>query len=87
MRSRDKPGGCPVYWPGGVRHRGGASLFCGFCMERGKAGSDKGVGWLSLTAVVGGRREGECLVTEIAGRGVPMRDSLADRLVVVVMLP
>jgi hypothetical protein len=33
-----------------------------------------------------GRREGECLVTEIAGHGVPMRDSLADRLVVVVML-
>jgi hypothetical protein len=40
MRSRDKPGGSPVYWPGGVRHKGGASLFCGFCAERGKAGSD-----------------------------------------------
>ena len=42
MRSRDKPGGNPVYWPGGVRHKGGAILFCGFCMERGKAGSDNG---------------------------------------------
>jgi hypothetical protein len=86
MRSRDKPGGRPVYWPGGVGHRGGASLFCGFCMERGKAGSDNGACWLSLTAMGGGRREGERPATEIAGRGVPMRDSLADRLVVVVML-
>jgi hypothetical protein len=33
-----------------------------------------------------GRREGECLATEIAGHGVPMRDSPADRLVLVVML-
>jgi hypothetical protein len=86
MRSRDEPGGCPVYWPGGVRHIGGASLFCGFCMERRKAGSDNGACWLSLTAAGGGRREGECLATEIAGHGVPMRDSLADRLVVVVIL-
>jgi hypothetical protein len=78
--------GVPFYWPGGVRHRGGASLFCGFCMERRKAGSDNGACWLSLTAIGGGRREGECLVTEIAGHGVPMRDSLADRLVVAVML-
>ena len=87
MRSRDEPGGCPVYWPGGVRHIGGASLFCGFCMERRKAGSDNG----ALLAVTrkwraAGWREGERLATEIAGRGVPMRDSLADRLVVVVML-
>ena len=86
MRSRDKPGGCPAYWPGGVRHRGGASLFCGFCMERRKAGPDTGTCWLSLTAISGGWREGEHRATEIAGCGVPMRDSLADRLVVVVML-
>jgi len=26
----------PAYWPGGVRHGGGASLICGFCMEPGK---------------------------------------------------
>jgi hypothetical protein len=77
MRSRDKPGGYPVYWPGGVRHEGGASLFCGFCTERGKAGSDNDAfGW----------REGERPVTEIAGRGVPARDLLADRLVVVLRL-
>jgi hypothetical protein len=53
MRSRDKPGGRPVYWPGGVRHRGGAILFCGFCTERGKAGSDNGACWLPL--ISGGR--------------------------------
>jgi hypothetical protein len=86
MGLRDKPGGNPVYWPGGVRHRGGASLFCGFCMERGKAGSDNVARWLPLRAAGGGRREGECLATEIAGHGVPMRDSPADRLVVAVML-
>src|SRR5215472_12590847 len=33
----DEPGGCPVYWPGGARRRGGASLVCGSCTERGKA--------------------------------------------------
>jgi hypothetical protein len=86
MRSRDKPGGYPVYWPGGVRHRGGASLFCGFCMERGKAGSDTGACWLSLNAAGGGWREGERLATEIAGRGVLMRNPLADRPVVVLRL-
>ena len=53
MRSRDEPGGCPVYWPGGVRHRGGASLFCGFCMERRKAGSDNGACWPLLLAAGG----------------------------------
>src|SRR6266567_1350877 len=37
---RDESGGCPVYWPGGVRCEGGASLICGFCMELGKAGVD-----------------------------------------------
>ena len=25
-RSRDEPGGKPAYWPGGVRHGGGASM-------------------------------------------------------------
>lgn len=58
MRSRDKPGGRPVYWPGGVRHKGGASLFCGFCTERGKAGSDNGAWRLSLARrLAGGERE------------------------------
>jgi hypothetical protein len=86
MRSRDKPGGSPVYWPGGVRHRGGASLFCGFCTERGKAGSDTGICRLPCFSGGGGWREGERLATEIAGRGVLMRNPLADRLVVVLRL-
>jgi len=87
MRSRDKPGGRPVYWPGGVRHEGGASLFCGFCMERGKAGSDTGICRRRFFLIGGGwLREGECLATEIAGCGVPMRNPLADRLVVAMML-
>ncbi|MFH9354925.1 hypothetical protein [Kitasatospora sp. NPDC017646] len=30
----------PVYWPGGVRHGGGASLICWSCTERGKARFD-----------------------------------------------
>jgi hypothetical protein len=34
----------------------------------------------------GGWLEGECLATEIAGRGVPMRNPLADRPVVVLRL-
>jgi hypothetical protein len=37
MRPRDESGGCPIYWPGGVRHAGGVSLVCGFYVERGKA--------------------------------------------------
>lgn len=51
MRSWDESGGCPVYWPGGVRHRGGVSLFCGSCMELGKAGSD------TSASLRGGERE------------------------------
>ena len=38
--SREKSGGYPVYWPGGVRREGGASLVCCSCTERGKAGAD-----------------------------------------------
>ena len=32
---RDEPGGDPFTGQGGVRHGGGASPVCGFCMERG----------------------------------------------------
>ena len=56
-RARDGVWRVPMYWPGGVRHRGGASLFCGFCMERRKAGSDNGACWPLL--VSGGRLGGE----------------------------
>ncbi len=37
---RDKFGGCPVYWPFGVRHGGDVSLICGCRMERVKACPD-----------------------------------------------
>jgi hypothetical protein len=53
--SREESGGCPVYWPGGVRCEGGASLICGFCMELGKAGADNATSCLKM--VRGGKRE------------------------------
>src|SRR5215470_10523938 len=34
---RDGSGGCPLYWPGGVRREGGVSLICGYYTKRGKA--------------------------------------------------
>jgi hypothetical protein len=47
----DEPDGCPVYWSGGVRRGGDASLVCGFRMELGKACPD------TATTNVGGERE------------------------------
>ena len=38
--ARDESGGCPLYWPGGVRHVGDVSPVCCFCTERGKARLD-----------------------------------------------
>lgn len=38
---RDKFGGCPVYWPFGVRHGGDVSLICGCRMEREKVYPDR----------------------------------------------
>jgi len=40
-RFRDEPGGCPLYWPGGVRREDGASLICGCYRERGKASDER----------------------------------------------
>jgi len=37
---RDEPGGCPGYWPGGARRRGGVILVCGSGMEREKASGE-----------------------------------------------
>jgi len=49
MQSRDESGGCPSYWPGGVRRAGGVSPVCGCCAERGKARVETdlrpGAGW------------------------------------------
>jgi hypothetical protein len=58
MRSRDESGGCPIYWPGGVRHAGGVSLVCCFYAERGKAYVD------TVRAVSGREREGACRAAE-----------------------
>jgi hypothetical protein len=75
---RDEPGGGPVYWPGGVRHGGGASPVCGFCMERGKADADtaavapEGTGGKRERAV---RRKPEALSTVAASAGGPARSS------------
>ena len=47
-RTRDRVWRVPMYWPGGVRHRGGVNVVCGFRRERGKAGVDSvpaEVGW------------------------------------------
>jgi hypothetical protein len=56
--ARDESGGCPWFWPGGVRHIGDVSPVCGFCMERGKACPDTAV------RVCGGWREGACRAAE-----------------------
>src|SRR3954452_3865301 len=45
----------PAYWPGGVRREGGASLVCGFYMERGKVRVDAAAWKPSMRT---GRREG-----------------------------
>ena len=41
--ARDESGGCPLFWPGGVRHVGDVSPVCCFCTERGKARLDTAV--------------------------------------------
>jgi hypothetical protein len=72
----------PEYWPGGVRHVGGASLVCGSCTERGKAGADTArpdrclVGWVRGSASTADTGDVEYR------RGTV----LADRLVVVLKL-
>ena len=42
-----------MYWPGGVRHRGGVNPVCGSRGERGKAGED-------MVPVLVGRDDREC---------------------------
>src|SRR6266511_1996656 len=36
-----------MYWPDGVRHRGGVNPVCGSCRERWKAGADMAWRWLA----------------------------------------
>jgi len=72
----------PVYWPDGVRCEGGASLVCGYYMERGKACVDTAVRYLGRWRVARGSasssRNCEALSTDA--------DTLADRLVVVLKI-
>jgi len=67
----------PIYWPGGVRHRGGVTLACGFRRERGKASADM------VPVVNSAGREGVLRAAETVRSRVPLPRSLADRLVVV----
>jgi hypothetical protein len=54
--SRDEPGGCPDYWPGGARREGGVILVCGSGTEREKASVEIGRPGLRVSST-GGERE------------------------------
>jgi len=67
----------PMYWPGGVRHRGGVNLICGSCRERWKADADNALAWLAGargSALCGRNRVG--LSTVAAPAGGPSRSSV-----------
>src|SRR5918997_5619751 len=76
------PGGAwwePASWSGGVRYVGGASLICGFCMERGKVSTDTGVSASLWGGVPRGRavsgRNREPLSTDAVLAGGPAHSS------------
>jgi hypothetical protein len=48
----------PVYWPGGVRRRGGVNLVCGSGTEREKASVDTAAGVVGLIGRERERAEG-----------------------------
>jgi hypothetical protein len=75
-RARDGVWRVPMYWPGGVRHRGGVNLICGSRRERWKADADVVSVWLAgaIGSPPSGRnREG--LRTVAAPAGGPSRSS------------
>jgi hypothetical protein len=75
-RTRDGVWRVPMYWPGGVRHRGGVNLICGSRRERWKVDADMVSVWLAGaigSAPSGGNREG--LSTVAAFAGGPSRSS------------
>ena len=75
-RTRDGVWRVPMYWPGGVRHRGGVNLICGSRRERWKADADIVPVWLAgaIGSPPSGRnREG--LSTVAAPAGGPSRSS------------
>jgi hypothetical protein len=69
-RARDGVWRVPMYWPGGVRHRGGVNLICGSRRERWKAGADMVSVWLAGaigSSPSGRNREGLSTVAALAG--------------------
>lgn len=65
-----------MYWPGGVRRKGGVNVVCGFRRERGKAGADTvlaGV-WLGREGASDRQKPGG-LSTVVAPAGGPSRSS------------
>ena len=74
--ARDESGGCPLFWPGGVRHVGDVSPVCCSCAERGKARPDTAVRVRRMAR--GSCRAAETVkaVSTVAGRaGGPARSS------------
>ena len=75
-RTRDGVWRVPMYWPGGVRHRGGVNLICGSRRERWKAGADMVSVWLAgATGSSPSGRNREGLSTVAAPAGGPSRSS------------
>jgi len=75
--TRDGVWRVPMYWPGGVRRRGGVNLICGSCRERWKAGADI----VSVVLMAGARGSALCgrnrvgLSTVAVPAGGPSRSS------------
>jgi hypothetical protein len=75
-RTRDGVWRVPMYWPGGVRHRGGVNLICGSRRERWKVGADMVSVWLAgATGSAPSGRNREGLSTVAARAGGPSRSS------------
>jgi hypothetical protein len=74
--ARDESGGCPCFWPGGVRHVGDVSPVCCSCMERGKACPDTAVRLVAEGEREPAKRLNREAVSTVAGpAGGPARSS------------
>ena len=74
--ARDESGGCPCFWPGGVRHVGDVSPVCCSCMERGKACPDTAVCLVAEGERESAKRLNRKAVSTVAGcAGGPARSS------------
>ena len=74
--ARDESGGCPCFWPGGVRHVGDVSPVCCSCMERGKACPDTAVRLVAEGEREPAKRLNRKAVSTVAGyAGGPARSS------------